>query len=268
MKKTLFISLVLLAVVNLSYSQEQNNITGNFYVTNIDIPVIQFDLLENKIIPGSKAIARANTKFTAYKIHDSSLVVKFWNFGEIKPTDNQSQPFTKAGVTSYISEESDGKYFLMSLDDFNKMTTSYFGSKHSVVWGFSTIPIKLRFENENADFNFETGFTLGVNAGYEYSFRGRKEQALAGLIGFGVSTVQLFTSGEEPSTSGAFTPSLGILYSYDVFQIGLFTGIDVLGGTAGKSWGYNKKPWIGIGMGFTIFQKNKSNSDLNQIQKD
>jgi hypothetical protein len=266
MKKLIFIYFLTLGLIRFSYGQDQNNITGNFYVTNIDIPLVQFDLIENKVIILRKAIAKANTKFTAYKIFGDSLVVKFWNFGSLSEPKSQSQPIVNSEVPTYISMETNGQYFLMDLDDFNKMTTPYFGSKHSVVWGFSTIPIKLRFANEKSEFDFETAFTLGVNAGYEYSFRGRKEQAIAGLVGFGISTVDVYNVGEEPSSSAAFTPSLGILYSYDMFQIGLFTGVDIIGGTEGASWNYNNKPWLGIGMGFTIFQKNKPNNDIEQSQ--
>lgn len=268
MKKIVFILFVCFWFLGVSYAQEQNNITGNFYVTNIDIPVVQFDLVTGKPVAGSNAIARRNTKFTAYRIKKEKLVVKFWNYGDSISPEGQNQPLNKDEGTPYVSKETDGKYFLIDLEDFNKMTSPFFGSKHSVVWGFSTIPIKLRFKNETSNFDFETGFSLGVNAGYEYSFRSRKEQAIAFLAGFGVSTVEVYQTGEEPSTSGAFTPSLGVLYAFENFQIGVFTGIDVIGGSEGDSWRYNNKPWLGIGMGFTLFQKNKTNNDAEQTQKD
>lgn len=264
MKKIVFILLACFWFSGVSNAQEQNNITGNFYVTNIDIPVVQFDLAEGSPIIDVKLIAKRNTKFTAYKIVGDSLVVKFWDFLDSQSVGGQSQPLVGR---KYISKETNGAYFLMDLEDFNKMTAPFFGSKHSVVWGFSTIPIKLRFKNKSSDFDFETGFTLGVNAGYEYSFRSRKEQAIAFLMGFGVSTVEVYQTGVEPSTSGAFTPSLGVLYAFENFQIGVFTGIDVIGGSEGDAWGYNNKPWLGIGMGFTLFQKNKTGNDSEQSQK-
>lgn len=268
MKKIVFILLACFWFSGVSNAQEQNNITGNFYVTNIDIPVVQFDLISGEAIDGSTAIARRNTKFTAYKIDGDKLVVKFWNYGDTTPSGGQTQPLDKSNGTPYISEESNGKYFLMEMEDFNKMTSKFFGSKHSVVWGFSTIPVKLRFKNESSDFDFETGFTLGVNAGYEKGIKGRKDQSWAILAGFGVSTVEVYRTGEEPGTSGAFTPSLGVLYAFENFQIGVFTGVDIIGGAEGDSWGYNNKPWLGIGMGFTLFQKNKTNNESKKNQND
>lgn len=266
MKKIFFVVLISFCFTGVTNAQEQNNITGNFYVTNIDIPVFQFDFVKGKAMGQNTAIARRNTKFTAYKIEKDKLVVKFWDYSDSLPDEGQYQPLAEDQGTLYISQKTNGKYFLMEMEDFNKMTAPYFGSKHSVVWGFSTIPIKLRFKNESSDFDFETGFTLGVNAGYEYSFRSRKEQAIAFLTGFGVSTVEVSHLEGEPSTSGAFTPSLGVLYAYENFQVGLFLGKDFIGGSGGDSWGYNGKTWLGIGMGFTIFQQNKTNTDSKNNQ--
>ena len=164
----------------------------------------------------------------------------------------------------YISKETNGKYFLMEIEDFNKKVSPYNGYYNSFVWGFTTLPIKVRFKNRNRPFHYANSFSLGVNAGFEHGFRGRKEQAIGGIIGVGGSTVQIEATDVSEnyeltsSTSGAFTLSAGLVYSYEQFQIGCFLGTDLIPGDLGKNWLYQGKPWLGLGLGFTIFQKNKT----------
>lgn len=79
----------------------------------------------------------------------------------------------------------------MNLDDFNKKTSEFNGKNHSFIWGFSTLPIKLRFKNGNAPFQYETGFSLGVNAGYEFQFQSRNKQSIGLLLGVGLSAVNI-----------------------------------------------------------------------------
>lgn len=171
----------------------------------------------------------------------------------------------------YISYATNGEYFLMDIKDFNNKTSEFFGESHSFAWGFSTLPIKLRFGGKNKNFDYGTGFSLGINAGYEYQIKSRTRQSIGLLLGAGISTVQVTpettnNSINKSTTTGAFVPTISIIYSYTNFQIGTFVGIDYIPGEIGKNWAYKNSPWLGLGLGFTIFQKNKSDISSKQQQ--
>ena len=117
----------------------------------------------------------------------------------------------------------------------------------------------------------KTDLFSGINAGYEYQFRSRAKQSIGILLGIGVSTISITPESvnnyvTESNTAGAFTPSLGVVYSFESFQIGLFSGYDIIPGPIGENWVYKNSPWLGLGLGFTIFQKNKTSSTSTQTQ--
>jgi hypothetical protein len=267
MKKIILLIAIVLFNIN-SKAQESGNITGKFYITDLDIVVKEYNFIDPEEKLNTKFIAEKGTKFTAYEIIENQLVVKFWDFND----SNQSQPKNNENRnTQYISEDTNGKYFLVNLDDFNKKTSEYNGYNQNFTWGFSTIPIKLRFKNNNAPFEYEAGFSLGVNAGYEFQFQSRTIQSLGILLGVGISAVNITPETvnnyiDKKITTGAFTPSLGLIYSYESFQVGLFSGIDIIPGELGQNWDYKNKPWFGVGLGFTIFQKNKIDNSSEQEQ--
>lgn len=264
--KTKFIILISLISFLSAKGQNKDNITGKFYITNIDIAVSELNILDSTIVTNSKYIARSGTKFTAYEIKKNNLLlIKFWKYKDSVKTNNNE-------LYSYISEETNNRYFIMNLDDFNKKTSEFNGKNHSFIWGFSTLPIKLRFKNGNAPFQYETGFSLGVNAGYEFQFQSRNKQSIGLLLGVGLSAVNITPETvnnyiNKSITTGAFTPSLGLVYTYESFQIGMFTGLDIIPGELGQNWDYKNKPWLGVGIGFTIFQKNKTDITTDQSQE-
>jgi hypothetical protein len=268
--KTKFIILVSLISFLSAKGQDNDNITGKFYITNIDVVVSELNILNPTIVTDSKYIARRGTKFTAYEIKENNLlVIKFWKYendvqSTLKTNDNNE-------LYNYISKETNDRYFIMNLHDFNKKTSEFNGTNHSFIWGFSTLPIKLRFKNDNAPFQYETGFSLGVNAGYEFQFQSKNKQSIGFLLGVGISAVNITPETvndyiDKSITTGAFTPSLALVYTYESFQIGVFTGLDIIPGELGQNWDYKNKPWLGLGLGFTIFQKNKTDTTTEQSQ--
>lgn len=275
MKKNQLLIVVLILFSTMVFSQEMDNITGKFYITDVDIVCTEYDIVNRAPLP-TKYVAKKNTKFTVYEIINGKLLVKFWDYNTKKKNitkDTQIQPNQNLNPTEYkyISSETNGNYFLLDLEDYNKKTAEYYGTKHSVIWGFSTLPIKMRFRQENVPFTYETGFSLGINAGYECQLKSRTNQSIGILLGIGVSTLPVTPETvnnyiDKSTTVGAFTPSLGLVYSYETFQFGLFSGYDIIPGNLGENWVYRNRPWLGIGLGFTIFQKNKTTSATSQEQ--
>lgn len=267
--KTKLFTLLSFIILTFANAQESSNITGKYYITNVDFVVDEYNILDARKLDNAKYIARSGTKFTAFEIlENNKLLIKFWHYNN----STQSEPKNSIeNLYNYISEETNGKYFIINLDDFNKKTNEFNGTNYNFTWGFSTLPIKLRLKNNNAPFQYETGFSLGVNAGYEIQFQSRTKQSLGLLLGIGISTVNITPETvnnyiDKNTTTGAFTPSLGLVYSYESFQVGLFSGLDIIPGDLGQNWDYNNKPWLGVGLGFTIFQKNKTDNANKQKQ--
>ena len=272
MKKAILIIAVLQNFYFLS-GQNQGIITGKYYQTIIDIPVTEYNLLNEKSTD-IKYISKRGQKFAAYEVKDSFLVIKFWEF---RDTTNLS---CKKKIMIRNSSELDpkkigfntnDKYFLVRLTDFNMKTRDFYGSGVSFVWGFSVLPFKTRLGNQNRDFIFETGFQLGSNVGCEYQFRSKIKHSIGMLAGVGISTIAVSPETtnnyiDVSNTVGALTPSLGAVYSYENYQLGLFVGFDIMGGEMGKNWQYTGSPWLGFGLGFSIFQKNKSEERVKQGQ--
>jgi len=294
--KKLYSLLILLISGNFLYAQEKGNITGKYYVTDVDIRVTKFNLLTDSVEKNSYYIAKSGTKFTAYEIKGDKILIKFWNFrdssntfntsntlfgktdsnglndtillgikNQNQPSPNQQKNDSSRYQNYYISYLTNGEYFLIDAKDFNTKTSEFYGRTSSFAWGFSTLPIKLRFGGKDRPFEYSTGFSLGINAGYEYQFKSRVKQSIGVLLGMGVSTVLVSPEStnsviNKSTTTGAFVPTLSLLYSYSHFQIGTFVGADFIPGEIGKNWVYRNSPWLGLGLGFTIFQRNKSDA--------
>lgn len=274
-KVKIFLFLIVNQMVILSFAQsDTKSITGKFYITEVDVKVTNVNFNDMRI-KGDYYIAKRGTKFTAIQVVDENneVLIKFWNFDKKAKKPKQFQPGSKSNNTyNYIDATVDGQYFTITTEDLDRKTSAFNGSGHSITYGFSIIPIKLRPGNITRTFQYTNGFTLGVNFGYEYAIRSRKQQSISALGGVGISSVEISPEttnqfiDDKVQTSAAFTPSVGIVYTYEKFQAGLFIGMDKIAGELGKHWIYQKKPWIGVGLGFTIFQKNKTEAAENQNQ--
>lgn len=137
-----------------------------------------------------------------------------------------------------------------------------------------TIPVKYRFKGKNGlkeDFstgingNFFVGYSFGrTNFLYQQEV-GTKENTwkITGGILLGASSVKLNKSNTNLSDSpilddSEFTKGLGSIafgftYSYNSINFGAFLGFDYAIGQDAEIWNHNKKPWLGIGVGYKIF---------------
>jgi len=257
--------------IGMAFGQERN-ITGHNYVVKVDVPVKEFDM-ENEQ-SSDFFIAKSNTKFTTIEVISDEVLIKFWDYeGEQQLSPRKLNDSLSRTYSFINAATSKNKYFVMQLKDFDTKIEPINGRSSSFTWGVTIIPIKLRFGNgEKRLFQYSESFSLGINAGYEYAFTSRRKESVSFLLGVAVSSVPVDPKDniilEKSTTVGAFTPSIGIVYSYEQFQVGIFSGIDYLSGELGKNWMYRNKPWLGLGLGFSIFQKNKKESDLMQTQKE
>ena len=154
----------------------------------------------------------------------------------------------------------DKHYFSVPLADFESKCDPYYPRGWDLTFGVMTIPIKLRGASRKTGslFEYDEKFNIGLSAGVQRSFNSRKERSISFLINTSISTVRLDslnTKGYqlESGTSGAFTVATGFVFRQSDFNIGIFLGWDKVPGVLGTNWVHNNKPWLGVGIGFSIF---------------
>lgn len=140
-----------------------------------------------------------------------------------------------------------------------------------------TIPIKYRFgtESENGkkidpeltagiNANLFAGWTLGRTNFFHRKKVGNLSNNLRLTIGaiLGVSTIELNKSNTNPAlpdetklTKGLASLGSGLTISYNKINFGAFIGWDFGVGNQSNNWNYNKKPWVGLGVGYGILFK-------------
>lgn len=146
---------------------------------------------------------------------------------------------------------------------FNEFTVSAFA-----------IPLKYRFKDEEEGLSeeFSTEFNVNLFIGYSFgktSFFNRKKVGaksntwkLTGGVFFGASTVTLNNSNtsldeapltDEEIAKGLFSFGFGVVYAINKINLGAFYGWDYAIGDDADKWNYNKKPWLGVGIGYELF---------------
>lgn len=137
-----------------------------------------------------------------------------------------------------------------------------------------TIPFKYRFKQPKVSEEFSSAsLNLNVLAGISFGrttfmYRDKvdcKTNNSKITIGFflGSSMVELnksnTSSAEEPLmddvtiTKGLASIGIGAAYSFNKISVGGFLGWDYAIGNDSEKWNYNKKPWIGIALGYSLF---------------
>lgn len=175
------------------------------------------------------------------------------------------------GIITIPAQPEKELYFFIPFVDFDKVCARPV-SNHSFTVGIPTIPAKLRSGNggEGEDaryFRFEGNLSLGLSGGWKYSFGEDNKYAINTLVGFTIASVDVdsfTTKGRVNSNTSAasFSPHFGFVFDVKSFQVGLYTGIDFLYGEPNKYWVYRNQPWLGIGIGYSLFNTD-GNKDSN-----
>lgn len=187
----------------------------------------------------------------------------------ISPAQNEVK--TADGVITKAAQVEKELYFFIPITYFDSVCGKPI-SNHSFTVGIPIIPAKLRFGNGGKGddaryFRFEGNLSLGLSGGWKYSFGEDNKYAINTLVGFTVASVavdSLTTKGRVNSNTSAasFSPHFGFVFDVQSFQFGLYTGIDFLYGEPNNYWVYRNQPWLGIGIGYSLF-KTDGNKDSN-----
>lgn len=139
-------------------------------------------------------------------------------------------------------------------------------------WSVSalTVPIKYRFKQKGIDEDFSTAINFNMFIGRSFgktNFMYRKEVdnkinnwKISGGVIIGASTITLVKDntsefiGNKEFNKGLFSIGFGGAYSFNNINFGLFYGWDYGIGKSADTWNYNKKPWLGIAIGYSILK--------------
>ena len=226
----------------------------------------------------SKFQKTSNFKISRYKIsrrddEEINSLNKFLNFTATDSVYVLLRPYLQY---KYLDGDwINNREFFMTASDFAECCESLFTSNkffHNFTYGFTTIPYKIRFDNSRyidqfnqkvrGTFSFEQNVNIGVSVGFKSQVLSHDDISWISLFGVSLSSVPIVVdpAKNSPSSTQALSFSFGEVYQYKVFQIGLFLGTDVASSQAYLSPYSGFHPWLGIGLGISLFNVNKTSA--------
>jgi len=199
---------------------------------------------------------------------------------DVIPADDKN-PAAVYEKLAYIDSWANKWQFYITSQDFLTKTTTIYPSSFKFTWGFLTLPLKMRFDNNIAGrFNFEQNLNFGLTLGIKQQLV-RKNDVSWNYLG-GISVVNVPLNDAIPGTNAipantttntpavaavpatpatsttAISMSLGAMFQYDKFQFGTFIGFDFAGQSANNKFAYQGKPWLGFAIGVSLFGEGKT----------
>ena len=197
-------------------------------------------------------------------------IVKF-NVGKGDKADSLESVKLNERVSSYKVREKGNftgeqitNYFKLTNAEFTEVTT-----KIDARWTFGTVilPLKLRFgDTDNKGNNLRYfDFTSEVNVGLSLAWRmTRGNTRTIDTYFFGslnLSSIPVDSANTQgfqktKTNASAISPAAGMVINFKNSGLQLITtiGVDFIAGELGRKWTYRNQPWIGIGVGFSIFK--------------
>lgn len=143
-------------------------------------------------------------------------------------------------------------------------------TKNSIIVSAMTIPIKVYLINKsdslksftnNIESDVNIAFTIGGKR-EKILFKKDKEEKITNTHAFfgflGINKLTLNKSNTDSKHDGnnilSFSNGFGYQYGYGKLGISFLIGIDVPTSAYGKDWVFRYRPWLGIGIGYSIFK--------------
>lgn len=271
MKKKLLI-VILVLLFNKSIAQEE---TSRIYEIISNIPVTPCNVIGQSVSSSeSFFVPPYKSKFALVRnAPNDSVIIRFLNW--TSPKNNALRIKFNGG------NDEATKYFKITKRDLDSNCIKVYtrGNKSTVfTLGLVTMPMKLRL---GRNFDFQGNLNLGTTAGAKMRISKYNPNYVNFLFGASISTVSLDSfstggriSGQPLTNIAVFSPSLGVVFEFGKAQAGIFYGWDFLNKATQSRyhWIYDRKPWISIGFGFSIFSingtsSNQSNGENNVTEK-
>lgn len=144
-------------------------------------------------------------------------------------------------------------------------------------FGFGTVilPLKIRFGGGDSIAKTKRyfDFTADVNLGLSLNYRFNRELAQIKkyfIINLSTSSVKVNkdnTNGyvKTETNASAISPSVGFVFEFNnAIQLMTCIGVDFVAGKLGREWIYRDKPYLGIGIGFSLFKFNDKSGYTTQ----
>lgn len=189
---------------------------------------------------------------SATQSNEDYYIVEFWYL--------PNAPFS----TTFLNETNTGINFLycISKSDFDSNCTM----RYKILWysktfcaGALTVPFKIRPRKAGVPADIGTDLTLATSFGYKVRISRKQPNYLnvVGVFGGGSYSVDsLTTRGQYSLTTHlpGITYGFGAIIELNRVQISLLSCWDFIGGIAGKDWIYNKRNWVGFGIGYDLMK--------------
>ena len=259
--------------------------------------------VSNEKKPKDRALSSPNAKFNVIEIKNGYAIIKFLDFTVARKdlTKDDSTlikkfpdsiklitPVSKFYIYNFTGSPNDytnisnidantskygdkQAYFRMSVDMLDICAVRDERESYSMAFGVINFPFKYRFQKDRSDFS--GAFNFGAAIGAKFPSRPSCIWKQSALMGFSISNTVIDSVAADKhqdklsSTNNftAFSLSIGYLLEYKGVQLGIFLGFDKLSRINQEEfgWHYQGKPWLSIGLGYSIFST-KSSSDVNQ----
>ncbi len=212
------------------------------------------------------------------KLKDGDVVIEFWEFNKedeqkkfnYRVIDNKKvKCFFKVEAKDWNTKVI--KRYSTSLINFSKNKGERrFASGSSITAGILLLPYKIRpqitIDDEViANFDFSKDISLGLSAGIKHRVTHHRPYFINFLLNIGIGNItqtNFNTKGEIEITREvpALTIATGLVFDLKEVQIGAFIGWDRISANQRKNWMYQGRHWYSIGLGYSLFSVNASNS--------
>lgn len=285
------ILLFLLISFPLTLKGQNDSIIGLYtWSKSIEMKPLTADWQEDNSIP-YKILSIPGQKFIVVGSqgeNHSVVIIKILDYKKIdektdKKTDKNKtyKPLPKFFTYNFIGDAS--KYESISLDKqnsrnyedrqryfkINKSDLKYARKKikiaASLSFGVINFPFKYRPQKDKGDFS--GNFNLGAAVGCKFGYKNWRKTTYSLLIGYSIGSATLDSisvakNANKLKTTNNFATislSIGGLIEYNKVQVGIFLGLDRINriNQLEFDWIYQSKPWISIGLGYTIFSQEK-----------
>lgn len=249
---------------------KEKDIIDKKYVEGEIVDVITEEIIEGKKIVNTRRVKVDDTFKKTLSTTRAITVTECGILGFVKFEEDG-----KLIVNRYLKRDNDGKYTSYPTHYYQLLNRQTVTLNYRE-WAVSAlvIPIKYRFKGRNGlQEDFSTAFNANLFGGYTWGRSNFFHQEKVGnktnthklTVGalFGASTVVLNQSntslddaplGEKVTiTKGVASFGIGATYAFNKINIGVFGGKDYAIGDDGCKWNYNKEPWMGLAIGYSLF---------------
>lgn len=271
--KNFFLPLLLLVCFS---AQAQNALLpGKSYVLSSSVVAAPWDYLNNTQLANEAPVTlERGYKFTLMNISADNqfAVIELWRF--VAPhnkllTGSTKDSLRSKGFLLTGKPLNDFRYFRISLADLAVKCIAYTG--RTPVIGLLTLPVKLRFgyNRPGTEFDFSKDVSLAASFAVRKPLNhGLSQSYLTWVVATGFSSIALdsLTAPKvgQSIDASSYTFATGLMFEFKSGQIGLFTGMDLLGRNKQRyGWVYQGLPWFSLGIGVNLFSADNAAAGSN-----